>query len=1120
MGNERHSSKSHRERDAKRRSRSKSPKHEKNRRDRSRSPRDRRDRDRNKSPRGKDRGRSPDHSKERAKGRDKDRSRSRERKDKKKEREKKKDKDLDLAEIVSMTDKDEAERKLEIEMQKRRERIERWRQERKKKEEGEETKVNEEDIKERKWTLDNEEDDDEIPPTEQTEIKEEKKEEEDEIDPLDAYMSEVNKEVRATKYGSDQAGESKARIVVIKTETGIEPNKGEIIEAEDEMEAGESKARIVVIKTETGIEPNKGEIIEAEDEMEQVVDDFDIEKAASSLIARGRQLPQTDHSKVYYRPFRKDFYVETAELAKMTKKEVDQYREELDIRVRGKNCPKPVRSWAQCGVEWKILNTLKKLEYTKPTAIQAQAIPAIMSGRDVIGIAKTGSGKTLAFLLPMFRHIMDQPELEELDGPIAVIMSPTRELAMQTWKEANKFAKPLNIRVACVYGGVGISDQIGDLKRGAEVIVCTVGRLTDMLAANKGKVTNLRRVTYLVLDEADRMFDMGFEPQVMKIVNNIRPDRQTVLFSATFPRQMEALARKILDKPVEILVGGKSVVCDDVSQNVVILEEHQKMLKLLELLGVYWEHGNVLVFVDKQEKADELVAQLMRSGYNCAPLHGGIDQFDRDSTILDFKAAKIKLLVATSVAARGLDVKKLILVVNYDCPNHYEDYVHRVGRTGRAGNKGYAYTFILPHGQERMAGEVCRAFETASKEPPEQLKKIWEDYKAQMAAEGKTVHMGGCGFSGSGYKYDQAEDEKEATRRKVTRLVHGMESAMDDDDDDEIEQQLSSMMKGKRRVIEGHGPSTNAPNATAVGDKLEKVCRAFETASKEPPEQLKKIWEDYKAQMAAEGKTVHMGGCGFSGSGYKYDQAEDEKEATRRKVTRLVHGMESAMDDDDDDEIEQQLSSMMKGKRRVIEGHGPSTNAPNATAVGDKLEKAKAAFAKIAEAKQLGATVPVEKDAASLTAEAVMRGGEAVPITLSAKSIAKQKAEQLNERLNYMPSELLPGVETETELQYFEEELEINDFPQQIRYRICSRDSLAQVQEYADVGISVKGSYYPSNKEPKNGERKLFLFLEARSEIALRRAREEILRIMKDAFRQMMQMGARNAGTGGRYKLF
>ncbi|VDN90886.1 unnamed protein product [Brugia pahangi] len=959
---EKHSSRSSRDKiDSKRH---RSPKREKIRRDRSHSPRDKRTKERSRSPRKRDR------------------SRSRDRSDRDGKKDKKRDKDLDLGEIVAMTDKNEAERKLEIEMQKRRERIEKWRLERKK---GEITsnesisKIGERQQQEKKWTLDNEEEDEESTPQE---IEKKESEDDDEVDPLDAFMSEVSKEVRASKYGLEQNNEGKARIVVIKSDANLEPKKGEIIEAEDEIEP--------------------------------VIDDFDIEKAASSLIAKGRQLPQTDHSKattfqdlycifVYYRPFRKNFYVETAELAKITKKEVDEYREELDIRVRGKNCPKPIRSWAQCGVEWKILSTLKKLEYKKPTPIQCQAIPAIISGRDVIGIAKTGSGKTLAFLLPMFRHILDQPELEEMDGPIAVIMSPTRELAMQTWKEASKFAKQLNVRVACVYGGVGISDQIGDLKRGAEVVVCTVGRLTDMLAANKGKVTNLRRVTYLVLDEADRMFDMGFEPQVMKIVNNIRPDRQTVLFSATFPRQMEALARKILDKPIEIMVGGKSVVCDDVNQNVVILEEHQKMLKLLELLGVYWENGNVLVFVDKQEKADDLVAQLMRSGYNCAPLHGGIDQFDRDSTILDYKAGKIKLLVATSVAARGLDIKKLILVVNYDCPNHYEDYVHRVGRTGRAGNKGYAYTFILPTGQERMAGEVCRAFETAGKEPPEQLKKMWEDYKAHMAAEGKTVYIGGCGFSGSGYKYDQAEDEKEATRRKVTRLMHGMENAVDDDDDDEIEQQLSSMMKGRRRIVEGH----------------------------------------------TFGSTT-------SGSGV----------------------------------------------------------------AGDKLEKARAMAAKIAEAKQLGVTVPVEKDAASLTAEAVMRGNDAVPIALSAKSIAKQKAEQLNERLNYIPSELIPGVETETELQYFEEEIEINDFPQQIRYKICSRDSLAQVQEYADVGISVKGSYYPGNKEPKDGERKLFLFLEARSELALRRAREEILRIMKDTVRQMAQTGARNASTAGRYKVF
>ncbi|XP_028519678.1 probable ATP-dependent RNA helicase DDX46 [Exaiptasia diaphana] len=210
--------------------------------------------------------------------------------------------------------------------------------------------------------------------------------------------------------------------------------------------------------------------------------------------------------------------------------------------------------------------------YEKPTPIQAQAIPAIMSGRDMIGIAKTGSGKTLAFLIPMFRHVKDQPPLERDEGPIGIVMTPTRELAIQIHRECKKFCKALNLRTVCVYGGTGISEQIAELKRGAEIIVCTPGRMIDMLTANNGRVTNCRRCTYLVLDEADRMFDMGFEPQVMRIIDCIRPDRQTVMFSATFPRQMEALARRILDKPVEIQVGGRSVVCSDVDQNVVIVK--------------------------------------------------------------------------------------------------------------------------------------------------------------------------------------------------------------------------------------------------------------------------------------------------------------------------------------------------------------------------------------------------------------------------------------------------------------------------------------------------------------------------------------------------------------------
>lgn len=185
-----------------------------------------------------------------------------------------------------------------------------------------------------------------------------------------------------------------------------------------------------------------------------------------------------------------------------------------------------------------MLDILKKSSFQKPLPIQAQALPIIMSGRDCIGIAKTGSGKTLAFVIPMLRHIKDQPSLEVGDGPIGMIMAPTRELVQQIGKEVRRFARALDVSAVCVFGGSGVANQISELKRGCEIVVATPGRMIDLLVTSNGKITNLRRVTYLVLDEADRMFDMGFEPQIMRIVNNIRPGRQTVMFSATFPRQV------------------------------------------------------------------------------------------------------------------------------------------------------------------------------------------------------------------------------------------------------------------------------------------------------------------------------------------------------------------------------------------------------------------------------------------------------------------------------------------------------------------------------------------------------------------------------------------------------
>lgn len=225
--------------------------------------------------------------------------------------------------------------------------------------------------------------------------------------------------------------------------------------------------------------------------------------------------------------------------------------------------------------------------------------------RPSYGFAKhipQGSGKTLAFVVPMMRHIMDQPPLESMDGPIAIIMCPTRELAIQIHLEIKKFAKPLGLRNVAVYGGAGVAAQIADLKRGAEIITCTPGRMIDILCANSGRVTNLTRCTYCVLDEADRMFDMGFAPQIMTIIDNMRPDRQTVMFSATFPRSVEMLAKKALTNPVEIIIGGRSTASGNVKQLIEVRDENTKFRRLLELLGKWYSTGNnILVFMDQQE---------------------------------------------------------------------------------------------------------------------------------------------------------------------------------------------------------------------------------------------------------------------------------------------------------------------------------------------------------------------------------------------------------------------------------------------------------------------------------------------------------------------------------------
>ncbi|KAI9763956.1 MAG: pre-mRNA processing RNA-helicase [Geoglossum simile] len=577
--------------------------------------------------------------------------------------------------------------------------------------------------------------------------------------------------------------------------------------------------------------------------------------AMASKARKKKDLPAVNHAKMNYEPFRRNFYVEPAELEGMTEEEVADLRLELDgIKIRGVDAPKPVQKWSQCGLGVQPLDAIRKLGFEKPTSIQSQAIPAIMSGRDVIGVAKTGSGKTIAFLLPMFRHIKDQRSLESLDGPIGLVMAPTRELATQIHKECKTFLKALNLRAVCAYGGAPIKDQIADLKRGAEIIVCTPGRMIDLLAANSGRVTNLKRVTYLVLDEADRMFDMGFEPQIMKVIANIRPDRQTVLFSATFPRQMEALARKTLQKPVEIVVGGRSVVAPEITQIVEVRAEESKFHRLLELLGELYdkdEDARTLIFVDRQESADGLLRDLMRKGYPCMSIHGGKDQIDRDSTIDDFKAGVVPILVATSVAARGLDVKQLKLVVNYDAPNHLEDYVHRAGRTGRAGNTGSAVTFITEE-QERYTIDIAKALRQSGQQVPEQVQKMVDSFMDKVKS-GKEK-ASGSGFGGKGL--ERLDQERDAARNRERKTYKTGEE--EDEDKEETKKDDEIIVKAASTTAPAISALPGVPKGIDLNGKItvhkKETVDASAGGSKNPLDRVMQATADIHTRLNKTGQ--------------------------------------------------------------------------------------------------------------------------------------------------------------------------------------------------------------------------------------------------------------------------
>ena len=586
-------------------------------------------------------------------------------------------------------------------------------------------------------------------------------------DPLDVYMSSIEEECQQFRQP----------MIGLRLEGPSHPRSNNFI-----LISGHAKGISSSAKSGT----NKGEIMEQNQDGLEYSDEETTYDVKDSRNSKEQKLPDVDYSEICCIPFRKNLYNQPAELAKLTDDEVQKIRQELDgITVKGGNVVPPVQRWSQLGLTAKMISLLRRKGYESPTPIQSQAIPVILSGRDMIAISKTGSGKTLAFLLPLIRHVNSQQPLRSGDGPIAIVMAPTRELCIQIGNQLRTLTKASrNIGFACLYGGASMPDQIRTLKKGVEIVICTPGRMFGMLAMSKGKVTNLRRLSLLVLDEADRMFDNGLEPTITKIINHARPERQIVMFSATFPRRVEAIGRKNLDNFVEVMVGDKSKICKDVQQNVHILVEQEKFMKLLDLMENYSEHSTVLIFVNRQEKADDLLKELMVSGYKAsASIHGGIDQDDRDSIMKRFKSGSIRYLITTSLGARGLDVKNLNLVVNYDCPNHYEDYVHRCGRTGRAGQKGHAHTFLKTD-EGSLAGFLLKALADGDGTISPDLVALWNNTKSKIKSEGKSISYLGKGYGGSGYKFDYTDEKSLKQKKSLQKRITGLEESDSDENDD------------------------------------------------------------------------------------------------------------------------------------------------------------------------------------------------------------------------------------------------------------------------------------------------------------------------------------------------
>jgi len=448
-------------------------------------------------------------------------------------------------------------------------------------------------------------------------------------------------------------------------------------------------------------------------------------------------------------PFQKNFYNEHPNVSNRPLPEIDNYRRTNQCTVPSGSCPNPIIKFHEAGFNQAIMNALTKLGYTDPTPIQAQGWPIALSGSDLIGIARTGSGKTLAFALPAIIHIAAQPALNPGEGPIALVLCPTRELAQQVMTVCEEFGNLANLKTACLYGGAPKSQQIRDLQAGADLVVATPGRLIDLL--NMGK-TNLHRCTYLVMDEADRMLDMGFEPQIRTIVSQVRPDRQTLLWSATWPKDVQVLARDFQTNPVQIYIGSQKLSANrNILQIVDVMQDWEKFDKLYQLLTeIHTQADNkTLIFTGTKRMANEISGTLRRQGWSAGAIHGDKKQEEREYVLSQFRDSRMNILIATDVAARGLDITDVRYVINYDFPQCCEDYVHRVGRTARGNDVGTSYTFMT-NKDGKMVKQLIDILQESGQKVPDDLRSL-SFSGGKFGGRGEKRKFGGGGGGGGGF---------------------------------------------------------------------------------------------------------------------------------------------------------------------------------------------------------------------------------------------------------------------------------------------------------------------------------------------------------------------------------